>query len=387
MAKTMLIALWLRNTFWKQGRTNENRMTRLKAAVEKVAEVRRQIHTDTPWATPEVVFIAPEYLFAEPTGERWNPADPPARWRAADPHTPEGQSRERHIDEAKKNRIKAELIELSAQHPEMLLVPGTIAWSVRAKDHPGLLPAAAMRVAHEGEDSIGAFENEKAPVTPAEKLDRLKSFGNLAGRAAGRVAGPALSAAERERLDKARLCLNTCFVLHGGKVVHVYGKEGDFYEVLAPARAGIAYQVAVPGDKPGVFQVGAHWYGIEICLDHALGKLVQAPQGDELPLLHLITSASVKVDTSNCDVAAGGYVVNAASEPEHAGLWYRDPTTRQIVPVESPVRAKGVDGAIRLRDGTPRPPTWHQPDWPPKSFKEFPDVAGSPLWLYRIDVP
>lgn len=386
MAKTMLVALWLRNTYFKQGQTNENRMTRLKAAVEKVAEVRRQIHTDTPWATPEVVFIAPEYLFAEPTRERWDPADPAARLRA-DPRTPQALGRERHVGEAEKKRIKRDLIDLSTRHPEMLIVPGTIAWSVRVKDHPSLLPAAAQRLGRSApDDMVGVVGPTGAHATAADSLARLKSFTGLAQRAGG-AAGPPLSVAERDRLEKARLCLNTCFVLHGGKIVHVYGKEGDFYEVLEQSMPSVAYQVAVPGDKPGVFQVGAHWYGIEICLDHALGKLVQAPQGDELPLLHLITSATVKVDTSNCEVAAGGYVVNASAEPEHAGLWYRDPTTRQIVPVESPVRGKGVDGAIRLRDGTPRPPTWHQPDWPPKSFKEFPDVAGSPLWLYRIDVP
>lgn len=386
MAKTMLIALWLRDTYFKQGQSNENRMARLRAAVEKVAEVRRQIRTDTPWATPEVVFVAPEYLFAEPTGKRWDPTDPVARLRA-DPRTPQALGRERHVGAAEKDRIKGELIDLSSRHPEMLIVPGTIAWSVRVKDHPGLLPAAAQRLAHSAPgDMVGVVGPTGAHATAADSVARLKSFTGLAQRAGG-AAGSALSVAERDRLEMARLCLNTCFVLHGGKVVHVYGKEGDFYEVLEQSMPGVAYQVAVPGDKPGVFQVGAHWYGIEICLDHALGKLVQAPQGDELPLLHLITSATVKVDASNCEVAAGGYIVNAAADPLHAGLWYRDPATRQIVPVESPVRGKGVDGAIRLRDGTPRPPGWHQPDWPPKSFKEFPDVAGSPLWLYRIDVP
>lgn len=383
MSKTMLVALWIRDTFYKQGQTNENRMTRLAAAVERTAEIRRQIRSRRPWAKPEVIFMAPEYLFAKPTGKRWDPSDPMTRWVEA-----EGQ--EHHIDEAEKDHLKGELVTLSGKHPEMLIVPGTIAWSVRVKDHPDLLPAAEQRIGHLAGGNIGV--NKNLPVQPptgtAARLDRLHSLTGLAARGAGAAAGqPPLSAAERERLDKARLCLNTCFVLYGGQVVHVYGKQTDFYEVLTSARAGIAYEMAVPGDKPGVFDVEGHRFGIEICFDHVVGKL-DALKPQPLPFIHLITSASAKVNLDHCDVEPGGYVVNAAALASLAGLWYRDPARPgPLVPIETPVKPLGVDGAERLRTSMPAPPDWGARAWPPISFKEIPDVAGSPLWLYRIDVP
>jgi len=375
MPKTMLIALWMRATHVKQGRGKSNRLYRLKAAVEKTAEIRNGVVTRQHWAKPEVIFIAPEYLFGRPTGKDWRPLAPgPSLAAQYDEH------RVRHLDEKDKDEIKRELIALSAKHPEFLIVPGTIAWSVRVKDHPRLLQVAKDRIGNQPPDyAVGA--------SPADKVARLVSFTNLEARKAG--AGPPLKDAEEERLNNARLCLNTAFVLYGGDVKFVYSKQGDFYEVLAPYKTNIAYQVAIPGDKCGVFEIEGNWYGIEICLDHACGALLhQVPPAPTPPLIHLITSASVDVDPDKCVVAPGGYVANAAADAgnEHrTGLWYNDPVTGTLRRVESP---RGWPGEVRLPRRGPRPPNLppSQP-WPPRSYKEYPDVAGSPLWVYRADVP
>ena len=220
MPRTMLIALWMRDTFVKQGRGKSNRLARLKAAVEKTAEIRNGVVTRQHWAKPEVIFIAPEYLFGRPTREDWRHLTADQLERAhLDPN------RHPHLDEKDKDYIKGELIALSAKHREFLIVPGTIAWSVRVKDHPRLLQVAKNRIGNQPPDYV-------VGASPADKVARLVSFTNLNARKAG--AGPPLKNAEEERLNNARLCLNTAFVLYGGDVRFVYSKQGDFYEVLAP---------------------------------------------------------------------------------------------------------------------------------------------------------
>jgi len=374
MPRTMLIALWMRDTFVKQGRGKSNRLARLKAAVEKTAEIRNGVVTRQHWAKPEVIFIAPEYLFGRPTREDWRHLTADQLERAhLDPN------RHPHLDEKDKDYIKGELIALSAKHPEFLIVPGTIAWSVRVKDHPRLLQVAKNRIGNQPPDYV-------VGASPADKVARLVSFTNLNARKAG--AGPPLKNAEEERLNNARLCLNTAFVLYGGDVRFVYSKQGDFYEVLAPYHTNRAYEVAIPGDKCGVFEIQGNWYGIEICLDHARGALLHQVPLPNPPLIHLITSASVDVNPNNCVVAQRGYVANAAADAENenrTGLWYNDPATGTLQRVESP---RQWPGKVRLPRLGQRPPNLppSQP-WPPRGYKEYPDVAGSPLWVYRVDVP
>jgi hypothetical protein len=370
MPKTMLVALWVRDTYFKQGRDTENRLVRLKAALEKTAEIRKGVRTRQDWAKPEVIFVAPEYLFSRPTEENW--LDPANLWKAS-PTDPLNQGRNRHLDESDKDKIKRALVALSAKHPGFLIVPGTVAWSISVKDHPGLLAAAQTRVNNQPPGYV-------AGATPGQKRNRLVFFNMLTDKNKNWI-GPSLTPHDKERLEKARLCLNTSFVLYDGKVVFVYSKQADFYEVLAPCMPNIAYQVAIPGDKCGVFEIDGNWYGIEICFDHYNGVLKsQVPVGNT-PLIHLITSAAVDVNVDNCDVIQGGYVVHAASDASRTGIWYRDPGSLVPQRVESP-RWLG----IRLqRPGGP-PPNWLGP-WPPESYKEYPDIAGSPLWVYRIDIP
>ncbi len=370
----MLIALWMRDTFLKQGKGVENRLVRLKAAVEKTAVIRKGVKTRQHWAEPEVIFIAPEYLFGRPTGVDWRKPTDHRELAKPDPRDP---NRDRHLDESDKDYIKRELTALSAKHREFLIVPGTIAWSVRVKDHPGLLQVAKNRVRLQPAGYV-------AEGSPANKLARLVSFKGLDDRKAGR-AGPRLTNAEEDRLNNARLCLNTAFVLYGGDVRFVYSKQGDFSEVLTPCQPTIAYEVAIPGDKCGVFKIEGNWYGIEICYDHFCGVLHQVPLSTP-PLVHLITSASVDVDASHCVVAPGGYVAHAAADAlnvNRTGLWYKNPVTGMLDRVESPSWP-----GIRLPRLGQRPPNLppSQP-WPPASYKAYNDVAGSPLWVYRVDVP
>jgi hypothetical protein len=368
----MLIALWMRDTYVKQGRGKSNRLARLKAAVEKTAEIRNGVVTRQDWAKPEVIFIAPEYLFGRPTREDWRHLT-----AIQVDHAHLDPNRHPHLDEKDKDYIKGELIALSAKHREFLIVPGTIAWSVRVKDHPRLLQVAKHRIGNQPPGYV-------AGASPADKLARLVSFTNLNARKAG--AGPHLTNPEEDRLNNARLCLNTAFVLYGGDVRFVYSKQGDFYEVLAPYQPNRAYEVAIPGDKCGVFEIEGKWYGIEICYDHFCGVLHQVPLRPP-PLIHLITSASVDVNPNNCVVASGGYVANAAADAineNRTGLWYNDPATGTLQRVESP---RQWPGEVRLPRLGQRPPNLppSQP-WPPRSYKEYPDVAGSPLWVYRVDV-
>jgi hypothetical protein len=371
MPKTMLVALWMRDTWLKQGRGKTNRMARLSAAVEKTAAIRKGIQTTQEWAKPDVVFIAPEYLFGRPTRTDWRDPDHHDQLKSPNPRDP---NRGRHLDEDDKDEIRGKLIALSAKHPSFLLVPGTIAWSVRVKDHPALWQIALRRLG-----------NQPAPwvADTANKAARLMVLQDLEARRAGQH-NPPLAKAEKKILDNVRLCLNTAFVLYDGDVQFVYSKQADFYEVLTPTRANMANEIAVPGDKCGVFQIEGKWFGIEICYDHHKGVLHQVPLQTP-PFMHLITSASVDVEVANCSVAAGGYLANAAADAENenrTGLWYKDPVSGQLDRVESPAWP-----GIRLARAGQRPIVGPRRPGDPASYHLVPDAAGSPLWVYRVDVP
>lgn len=372
MPKTMLVALWLRDTYLKQGRSIENRLVRLSAALAKVHEIRERIQTQQPWADPDVVFVAPEYLFGRPTGEDWTGKDPKHPEDRSKRHPdyvrsdPQIRTAGRHLDESDKDWIKEHLVALSAKYPTFLIVPGTIAWSLRVRDHPQLVSEALARVArHRGRAVAGG----------ARKISRLIDVREALRREEHGAASPS----DEDVLENARLCLNTAFVLHGGDVTYVYSKQGDFYEVLPQYLAAHAFECAVPGAKSGLFQVGQTWFGIEVCYDHATAALSEASRGGgHTPLVHIITSADVAVNPGNCVVAPGGYALNAATTPARSGLWYRAAAGAPIpARVESPVVA-----GLRL----PRPGI-AAGQAPPASYKAYDDVAGSPLWVYRADVP
>ncbi|HSR10812.1 MAG TPA: hypothetical protein VLS90_05160 [Thermodesulfobacteriota bacterium] len=358
MPKTMLVSLWLRSPFdQSRGSDTHTRLTSLGEALEETEGIRKAHHPKHGWGKPQVIFVAPEYLFGRPTGN----TAPPLFSRILS-YTPHPQTtQERHLNETEANKILGKLKRLSGEYPKFLMIPGTIAWYKLFKDLKvpdaawDRVYQAARRLGNQSDDELADALDSHFPGAPPhaaptsdQKLDRLLSFEGLQARKKS-----TLTQAERVRLANAKLCLNTAVVLYGGKAPFVYHKQGDFHEVLENYDAGRATQVAIPGVKDGVFELEGMKFGIEICLDNAVGALRLHHGTPPPPLIHIITSASVAVNFANVVVKPGGYVMNASCNIGDSGLWYRHP-------------------GLGWQEQTP--------------FRIIDDVAGYNLWVYEITI-
>lgn len=108
---------------------------------------------------------------------------------------------------------------------------------------------------------------------------------------------------------------NTAFVLHGGKVVFKYNKRGDFHECI-----GDGETVFTPGEGLGkTNSIQGVTFGLEICLDHALGILHTGIGSGTPPDVHIVLSDSVDNDDKN--MAAISYFVHASTSSTATGVW------------------------------------------------------------------
>jgi hypothetical protein len=387
MSKSMLVALWLRNTYvTHQGADIKDRLAELRTALEKADQWRQAHRPAHRWAKPQMLFVAPEYLFGQAAGFALNKRDRLLSYTPATvPAGPAGPdtltAQHRHMDEAVAMNLIKDLRTISAHYAKLLIVPGTIAWSKKFTElvkqdpdignrllkrivalHHRLQPQLPMNEPMAAVKPSGLMAG-KTPLAPhvapsyEQKIDALRGMHGLATKASQ---GP-LSADEARILDAARLCKNTALVLQHGHTRFVYSKQGDFHEVLSSQDASRAYEVAIPGQKDGFFEIDGVRYGIEICFDHALGALKHPgrnPSKAQPPHIQIITSAAVEVDERQTVVSPNGYVVNASCDQETdpaanlSGLWRHDAAQGKLV---------------------------KQP-----AALVMPDVAGYPLWLYEI---
>lgn len=379
MPTSMLVALWLRDTYVnRQGESTPDRLAGLRTALDKADEWRRSYRPARRWAKPQVLFVAPEYLFAQPAGFSQNGRDRRLSY-TPDPGPDPVRTQQRHLDEEAAKRLILELRTTSARYPDMLIVPGTIAWEKKFTDlvarDPGIANKLLKRIVglhHRLQPKLpmtrpmaDPVDSSAAPLRHAgssyqQKIDALRAVNELAVKAAHQPLQPD----EQQHLDAARLCKNTALVLRKGKTEFVYSKQGDFHEVLSSQDASRAFEIAIPGQKDGFFDVGGVHYGIEICFDHALGALrhpAGGSSGDRPPQIQIITSAAVEVDVLHPAVAPNGYVLNASCdqnpsyEDNLSGLWVNDHPAGRL---------RKLDPIVQLLD-----------------------VAGYPMWLYEIVLP
>jgi hypothetical protein len=326
MKRKLVAAIWSRNTYMtEQGDTIATRLLKLRKAVKKAAGLL-QAHAGGD--APRGIFLAPEYLFAEPVAAV-------GRRRRHSYTSLEGGQQRRHVDENQRDYILNMLKDLSrGEGAGLLLVPGTTAWYkaiANVNQALDLVNRAEARGIHQaGPSKSLEYDPVTNNIVPTRaQIPQIATYGWKRARLNSLVAidksvhdyaqknGISDEQAQQRR-DNATEARNTAYVLYGGNEVFVYDKQGDFHEVLDYDTN--RRNIYIPGVKNGIFSYGGIDFGIEVCLDHAMAVL-KGHHGYEAPHVHLICSAAVKVDPNSLVVKRGGVALHACCVPEFSGVW------------------------------------------------------------------
>ncbi|MEM7782961.1 MAG: hypothetical protein AAF623_06375 [Planctomycetota bacterium] len=253
-------------------RNQRNPFTNLNSA-QRLNELETAVATARKWAsetvgTPDLVFVAPEYLFAK-----------------------DGY---RHLlDAGEIDTIKARLKSISKNNPQTLMFPGTIAFRQSMNNR-----SVKSRV-QLFEDMNFWKKNEtgfKADWVDEQNKNKIAKIA---------MRGPNFEIAQ-----------NKSFAFLNGRQLLDYTKRGDFHEVTAQDDTG--QEAYVPGTSSGTLQAFGKSFGTEICLDHNMGY---ASTAGKQPDIHVIMSAAVKPDAANENTVGKtpnkvGFVIHASCEKD-----------------------------------------------------------------------
>jgi hypothetical protein len=342
----IVVAIWNRDTHTKQMESNPTRLLGLSAAL-RACEMQFARILGTQQRI-KGIFVAPEYYFA---------ADKAGKVLM------DGSFNERCVSETMKDHIVSKLLGQSKLYPSVLMIPGTIAWAKPLQRRPG------------DEFKRDLATNQRTTVlktqTRTESLKRsLEGSLNTNGAGGGRLATELLRTKVRKQLqggDPMRvvsaydvsvavsnvvnddvaltaqfgspdglfrevptqydawanvqsgtaqhIMRNTAFVLLNGKICFKYNKANDYHEALSDS----GRLIFSPGHKTGFTTIQGIDIGLEICLDHAYGRLVNTPLPlSGAPHLHILTSASVQ--PAKVIVRTGGYFIHASSNDGWAAV-------------------------------------------------------------------
>lgn len=269
MARTVncLVALWRstrsswtlrkgeRIDTFVSGAESESGMSEALARGIEVA--KSNFNTKDSQAKTLRIFLAPEYFFAHKE------------------HTDPSHALER----GEKNTMLSKLVVMSRNAPNMLIVPGTIAWRM-ALDAPS----------KKGADNVAERRRQKA-IEEYKADFQFKQDKDLNASAYQEYVEKDLEKM-KSSTDFGYLKRNTCYIAFNGKVLK-YHKRAGFGEEKQDKNA-----VFVSGHQAGFFTISWIRFGIEVCFDHNQGYLRASMTGGT-PHVHLIISNSTDGNPSN----------------------------------------------------------------------------------------
>ncbi len=227
------------------------RLALLRKRVDKAAAFFNTVRpTDRHNVT---VFAAPEYLFAKSASEHF-------------------------VTEDQKNTLVKELRAISKEFPEVILFPGTIAWTFKSK--PG--SQATVEALAQREEARQKMEREELSPFSRREIKALKEAQNSK--------------------DSYFLARNTCYVLQGGELLLEYHKRDNGGEVNRGTDGENVH--FYQGSADSVFNREGLSFGLKICAEvgSALTRLVD---------VQIVVSASRAVATHNMQIKPGGYCGHA----------------------------------------------------------------------------
>jgi hypothetical protein len=132
-----------------------------------------------------------------------------------------------------------------------------------------------------------------------------------------------------------QLVRNTTYLYLNGTRHAKYDKQTDFHESLnAPDN-----MVFVPGTQDECPFIGEYKFGVEICADHAIGRLRRrSPTG---LAFHIVASDYVANNVINMSMGKQGYFLHASTHKEQTAVYYKD-ENGHIAPIKD--KEKGYLG-------------------------------------------
>jgi hypothetical protein len=242
----------------------------------------------------QAVFLAPEYFFSN-----------------------QRHMQHRFFSHEVKRLITFRLHALAKQYPHLLIVPGTVLWTKELYDTnlqkmPGSDQWQQVKVDNDN-------RRQKA-------LARIGAAGTTFRTA---ISKPGWSHTKDVETSDRKLAQNVAYICLGDKILK-YHKVGNFQEVMGE----VDDLVFVPGSIVGRFQVGGVKYGIEVCMDHALGAFHSSVDTKGKVHIQIIVSSYVTAKT-NTDASV---TLHASTEEAHTF----DKTTTITTPTGDKVRVKAT---------------------------------------------
>jgi hypothetical protein len=220
------------------------KMTALKAAVGAAWIEISALAAKDKVTDYQALFLAPEYYFSN-----------------------QRHAEDRFFGQDTKRWIVANLAALAKLYPKLLIIPGTVLWTKDATPERAKKALARM----DGAQKFGTT------------VDQTGWSHNVNGEVARAL-----------KLHDAMLAQNVAFIALGDKVIK-YHKVGNYKEVDGEKGGTLVFE---PGSIVGRFSVGGVKYGLEICMDHALGVFDQSVKDDGAVHVRLIVSSTVKATDS-----------------------------------------------------------------------------------------
>lgn len=268
--RNLHVTIWQVNTHAMQYLDLNNRLAFLYKAVDEAYTHLRHLPANN--RKLRGIFVAPEYYFAK---------------QAAGGH--HQLSEERYLSDEEQHDVTASLTCLSRLYPDLLIIPGTMAWKKPLSD------AIDINHVEEGDDeestqylikTLGDIasgnSNISVDVEPQYLLQQCHSIKSTAARACHSV-----------------------FAYLNGEQVYECHKQDDFEDSNNTLVSDLA-------GSP-VFEVDGLRFGVEIFLDHAYGVLKKPVD------IHIILSSCVKRQGGQ-----GKYVIYVSNRAQETGTWKSD---------------------------------------------------------------
>lgn len=236
-------------------------MKRLRKFVRTASDTIKEMRKAHPKASYQCVFLAPEYFFSNRRYES-----------------------DRFFSEDVKKKILQDLAALAKDYPDILIIPGTILWTKNAYDGP---------------DDAAVANPERVQKVKDRQQQANAKFGTTIDGAGWGHSVPLGGHTVDGLLDRAhdwqvKIAQNVAYVCLNDTMLK-YRKVGNYEEVMDET----GMLVFAPGSIVGRFEVGAVKYGLEICMDNALGALNSSVAGMGKVHVRLIVSSFVDFDAAD----------------------------------------------------------------------------------------
>jgi hypothetical protein len=360
----VVVSTWHRPHGRQQQLSQDQRLLHLKSAVGAAADRVNAAGLDANGLI-KGIFVAPEYHFARQY----------AGWKHAD-----GWHVSRGITQQSEEALRNELIcSVSAKYRRLLIFPGTVAWTAPYDSAVFLAGyrfysrrAKFLKI----DDAATLSQIKKAwyidqdtgswiTITDAWSRREKGNTVNLRDASDSEIKAVATSNStlyanmtfyarminevgwqvvrQKERLGSGslnphRTMFNTARGLLNGRVVVTYNKQCNFHEEV-----GDNNLIFAPGGRNGITEIEGIRFGLEVCLDHAMGTLARQSRTERPIDVQIVLSDHVTPNHAHQVVREGGYFVHGSTNASYTGVWKKD--GGKLVPATK-LSEDTIDGSV-----------------------------------------